>query len=175
MTADFQLGDNYNVEEDSNGNLVITDSTGNTVLKHTDGGQWSIQRDVTHNNNKVRSVGLLETDTRESPQNEKVKWLSTQVTVADNDNSTLKAAFGLSESRNGHLWVSKPTDAGTAQAEIRGPFEQVVDLIYDSSGRYTNTAGNDGTINIYHDGSDYIVENKDGGERTLTLWYVTAP
>lgn len=36
MSGTINLGDNYTVEEDSNGDLVITDSGGSTVLKHDD-------------------------------------------------------------------------------------------------------------------------------------------
>lgn len=42
MPADITLGDNYQIDENSNGNLVIIDSSGNPVLEHTDGGAWSI-------------------------------------------------------------------------------------------------------------------------------------
>lgn len=34
MTADIDLGDNYQIDEDSNGDLVVRDGNGNTVLKH---------------------------------------------------------------------------------------------------------------------------------------------
>jgi len=34
MSGTINLGDNYSVEEDSNGDLVIKDSTGTSVLKH---------------------------------------------------------------------------------------------------------------------------------------------
>lgn len=37
MTAEFDLGDNYSIDEDSNGDLVIRDGNGNTVLKHNNG------------------------------------------------------------------------------------------------------------------------------------------
>jgi hypothetical protein len=37
MTGTINLGDNYSVEEDSNGDLVVTDSTGTPVFKHEDG------------------------------------------------------------------------------------------------------------------------------------------
>lgn len=36
MPGQINLGNNYTVEEDSNGDLVITDSGGSTVLKHDD-------------------------------------------------------------------------------------------------------------------------------------------
>jgi len=37
MPAEFDLGDNYSIDEDSNGDLVIKDGNGNTVLKHNNG------------------------------------------------------------------------------------------------------------------------------------------
>lgn len=46
MTADINIGDNYELDEDSNGNLVIRDSTGNAVLEHTDGGGWDVLRPI---------------------------------------------------------------------------------------------------------------------------------
>lgn len=39
MTGSLNLGDNYQIEENSNGNLVVRDSTGTVVLKHADGTQ----------------------------------------------------------------------------------------------------------------------------------------
>jgi len=44
MTVDISLsGEQYQIDVDSNGDLVIRDSTGNTVLKHNDQGAWEIK------------------------------------------------------------------------------------------------------------------------------------
>jgi len=42
MTSTLDLGNNYTLEENSNGNLLIKDSTGTVVLKHTDGADFSL-------------------------------------------------------------------------------------------------------------------------------------
>jgi len=42
MTSTLDLGSNYTLEESSNGNLLIKDSTGTVVLKHADGGDFSL-------------------------------------------------------------------------------------------------------------------------------------
>jgi len=42
MTASLDLGDNYQIEENSNGNLVVRDSGGTIVLKHEDGGNFQL-------------------------------------------------------------------------------------------------------------------------------------
>jgi hypothetical protein len=42
MTSTLDLGSNYTLEENSNGNLLIKDSTGTVVLKHTDGADFSL-------------------------------------------------------------------------------------------------------------------------------------
>jgi len=42
MTSTLDLGSNYTLEENNNGNLLIKDSTGTVVLKHTDGGDFSL-------------------------------------------------------------------------------------------------------------------------------------
>jgi len=42
MPGNLTLGQNYDIEESSNGNLLIKDSTGSVVLKHTDGGNFSL-------------------------------------------------------------------------------------------------------------------------------------
>jgi hypothetical protein len=42
MPADINIGNNYELDENSNGNLIIKDSTGSVILKHTDGGNFSL-------------------------------------------------------------------------------------------------------------------------------------
>lgn len=46
MPADISIGDNYELDEDSNGDLVIKDATDTVVAKHTDGGGWDVS-DIT--------------------------------------------------------------------------------------------------------------------------------
>lgn len=46
MTGTINLGDNYTVEEDSNGDLLIKDSTGSVVFKHNDGGGLELKTSV---------------------------------------------------------------------------------------------------------------------------------
>ncbi|MHC3382065.1 hypothetical protein [Haloarcula sp. H-GB5] len=44
---------------------------------------------------------------------------------------------------------------------IKGGSNSVAEAI-DPSGAFTTTADNQGTTNIYHDGSDYVIENETG-------------
>jgi len=47
MPANFDLGDNYQIDEDSNGDLVITDGSGNTVIKHDNSAsEWTFEQTV---------------------------------------------------------------------------------------------------------------------------------
>ena len=38
----IELSTNYDIEESSNGDLVIKDSSGSVVLRHNDGGKWDV-------------------------------------------------------------------------------------------------------------------------------------
>jgi len=63
MPADFNLGDNYQLDENSNGNFVVIDSTGTTVLKHVDGGGWQIATSLDVNDLLDDSTGNVVYDT----------------------------------------------------------------------------------------------------------------
>jgi len=67
MTANLDLGENYQLDEDSNGNLVIIDNTtGTTVLQHTAGGSWDIAAglgaNLDANTNDITNVGAFDSD-----------------------------------------------------------------------------------------------------------------
>jgi hypothetical protein len=56
MTGVINLGNNYTVEEDSNGDLVITDGDGTAVMSHDDSGdQWTLE-DPTAVNDLIDAV-----------------------------------------------------------------------------------------------------------------------
>ena len=62
MPADFDLGDNYELNENSNGDLEIVDSNnGQTVLTHDNSTQtWQFGVDTNLANNDLTGVGALD-------------------------------------------------------------------------------------------------------------------
>jgi len=101
MPSDITLGDNYNIQEDGNGNLVITDSTGTAVLEHTDGGAWDIQRNINHNQNDVSGVDLLETEQISN---------STQSSDPASPTNFVNVGSGGDEQRDQYVETTVPND-----------------------------------------------------------------
>lgn len=180
--ADIDIGDNYELDENSSGDLVIRDSTGSVVLQHTDGGAWEVERDVTLNSNDITNINLLETgqitgggspidaaDPIDLPQ----LLLSGAVTnsasgsagnefdferISIADGSTTSVLLGLNAVAL--ILVIGVATGDSAIFASRGGFNDVSE-ISDPEDSYTTTQGTTGT-NIFYDGSEYVIENQTG-------------
>jgi len=174
---------NYQFDEDANGNLIITDSTGNTVLKHTDGGAWDIQRNINHNQNDVSDVNLLETEQVSgagSPvsflDNIQLDLLETKQytqTIADDDFVTLPD--------NGVTGVVIMNEQGTNSVAVVGASyaglgditSKDVTVLTGNNNELSGTTGSDGDLSVGRYFSETRIENRTGSSVTVETSAIT--
>ena len=167
---DLTIGD-YEIDEDSNGNLVIKDKNDTVVFQYDDASStFQPQVEFDFGSNDISNVGSINTEKsqtniieyKEAPQN-----LIDFETFALSENETQNLNDVLS-SQIGLLIVRRDFAAGTGLFDLEGNFNDVVDLV-DGEG-YSTTQGQS-TTNVYHNGTDYILESTASGsvDYSLTL------
>ncbi|GGM52545.1 hypothetical protein [Haloarcula argentinensis] len=77
------------------------------------------------------------------------------------------------ERNNGFVLITSQFD-NNAIFTLKGGANSVLKVI-DPNNSYTNTEDNQGTTNIYHDGSDYVIENETGTDPfSYTITFISA-
>ena len=166
MTGIFELGDNYKLEEDSSGNLQIVDTTTNTaVATHTAGGGWTLGANVDGDGNDLTNLGSVSTNEASTTP---VTRSGESFDVADDD------VISFTAPRDGILFVH--ADFGNASGLFHYREFNNLDSIVtggnaENEGTGTTlsgTTGQDGNINVAKDGNTIFLENRTGGQRTLS-------
>jgi len=106
MTGSLNLGDNYEIEENSNGNLLIKDSTGTVVLKHEDGTQ-----DIETQSLSTKTV-LSDPRLKEANITERSIVSTNAIKKSLSDGDSIQAAFDVIPFITQHQ-VTLDLDAGT--------------------------------------------------------------
>jgi len=172
MSSDFNLG-NYEIDEDGNGNLVIKDSTGNVVLQHTDGGQWDIQRNISHNSNDINNVNLLNVDNidlttairnAESGGNQ---FEFDRIDLTDGGTQPVLLSGGVVSI----IFVVGISEGDSATFITRGGFNEALEMT-DPNNSFSTTQGTTGT-NVFYDGSEYVIENQTGGSAVYDVFVLS--
>jgi hypothetical protein len=91
--------------------------------------------------------------------------------IAVLDSGTM--ALGSASSFIGLLFVSDASQANVGMFYCRGGANAVTE-IFDPNSVFTTTKDNAGTFNVYYDSGIYIIQNKRGGTRILSLWTMTS-
>jgi len=200
MPADINIGDNYELDENSNGNLVIRDSTGNGVLEHTDGGGWSINtsadiNDLTDstsgntvydsstetfgdgnqngnfNTGNFNTVNTAEIDTDfRNAASVGIASKFTSINLADGGSSG--AVDGISQ-LNGVLTVINITFGTNALISLQGGGGGA-DIIADPQTDFSVTAGTSDSTNVFYSSSNsqYEIENNKGQSVDYRIIYL---
>jgi len=171
----------YDIEQE-NGNLVAKDANDNIVLTYNDAaGQWEFGTVSAQslNTNKLGNAGdavdvLDDLDLSDSKllgntDADGNYLLSFDVDLAD-DESTVLIPSKDTSSKAGFLFVRR--GGASAVYFLQGGVGNVI-LDADPTNSFSDSQGNDGTTNIYFDGSNYVIENKDGQPRLYTSWLMS--
>jgi hypothetical protein len=191
MPGDITVGSNYDIEENSNGNLIIKDSTGSPVLIHEDGGNFQLGAGlelgdlidggtgdtVYDGSTETLGNGTQDADLNSINTGQIYSRLSSQSTIIPK-----KTTLSSGEKRQLYPSIDPSNTVGTIMARYSNApaiFLPVgggdsVDLLSDPTGNYSVTEGNSGTVNIYYDSSNgrYEIENAKGFGLGVNKWLI---
>lgn len=165
MTANINLED-YEIDTDSNGNLVIRDPNDTIVMTHVVGSGWSFGDEsvdgIASLDTEETTTGLIDYQGGGFTQEGQ---LFSQLALSE----TFNVSANFSNTAFGFGIISRGNGIGTALFEFER-FGPRVDLIYDSQGRFTTTKGNSATTNIFYDANDeLIVENEKAAGDSIRI------
>ena len=167
MPANIDLGD-YEIDEDSAGDLVIRDANDNEVFKYDETeGKWEL---ATIKNLTAGSVSTSELNTNITKSNDNSAVFVERRSVTLLDGEQVRAATDPGGADSGLLSITVNEDdaVGLFMMGVSGG-NQVKIATPQNGGALSTTAGNDGTVNVYvgEPGNAVEIENNTGGSRSI--------
>jgi len=154
MTGTHNLGDNYTFEEDSNGNLLIKDSSGSAVMKHTDGGAWSLE---TTDLNNVKALDVEKISNGEQSSIAQYDYpLSAGEKRALDPEDSLRPSVYIVYTNTGRGGIVSTDTVNPEDTEVL------------SFREFSNTEGAD-SLNVYYDGTNDRFEIENGETFNLNV------